>query len=305
MLVASFVAVLAAIAAVVAILVAAYKNSKIMRDAIGDLVSAVGGALVSAFNVVKDAFKEVMKNFEGASSFFKLLGDILGLTIIPLLQFGLVGAIGIVGDVFAGLIRIIGGAINLVANIFSGIINIVKGFFYLITGEPGKAKDAFVSAFTGIFNALKTIFKGAAQIFLAPIRFAYNFIADIWNNTFGKMKLPSWLGGYHVPLIPKWNGMGDEPKQDKYLDYKSMATGGTVLPRAGGTLLRVAEAGKPERIEPLDKNGLSKRDRAIIAQLSGGGNATINVYPSAGMDEVELAALVNRQISFQLRKGAA
>jgi hypothetical protein len=40
--------------------------------------------------------------------------------------------------------------------------------------------------------------------------------------------------------------------------------------------------------------------------LSGGsGGSTINVYPSPGMDEVELASLVNRQIAFQLRKGAA
>jgi hypothetical protein len=72
----------------------------------------------------------------------------------------------------------------------------------------------------------------------------------------------------------------------------------------GGTIARIGEAGRPERVEPLDPNGLSKRDKAIIDRLSGGG-VQITVNPSAGMDERELAALVSRQLAFQLRKGAA
>jgi hypothetical protein len=36
-----------------------------------------------------------------------------------------------------------------------------------------------------------------------------------------------------------------------------------------------------------------------------GGGMTVNVYPSPGMDETELASLVSRQIAFQLRRGGA
>jgi hypothetical protein len=45
----------------------------------------------------------------------------------------------------------------------------------------------------------------------------------------------------------------------------------------------------------------------MIELLSGGTGkgVTVNVYPSAGMDERELASIVSRQIAFQLRKGAA
>jgi hypothetical protein len=70
----------------------------------------------------------------------------------------------------------------------------------------------------------------------------------------------------------------------------------------------LAEAGRPERIEPLDPQGLSARDRAIINELSTPGQGTtvnITVNPSEGMDERELAAIVSRQIAFQLRRGAA
>jgi hypothetical protein len=87
-----------------------------------------------------------------------------------------------------------------------------------------------------------------------------------------------------------------------------MADGGIVRPSAAGTFARLAEAGRSERVEPLDPEGLSVRDRAIIDRLSGGGagkEVVINVYPSEGMDEKELAAIVSRQIAFATRRGAA
>lgn len=85
------------------------------------------------------------------------------------------------------------------------------------------------------------------------------------------------------------------------------AKGGIFPARRGGHLVQVAEAGRPERIEPLDPNGLSNRDKALISYLSGGqgGGMTVNVYPSPGMDERELAEKVSRTIRSQMRKGAA
>lgn len=63
------------------------------------------------------------------------------------------------------------------------------------------------------------------------------------------------------------------------LDIPGLATGGTVSPTPGGTVFRLAEAGRPERVEPLDSSGLSSRDRAMIktivastvSMMSGGG----------------------------------
>ena len=90
-----------------------------------------------------------------------------------------------------------------------------------------------------------------------------------------------------------------------------MAKGGVVLPRQGGTVVRVAEAGQAERIEPLDADGLSKRDKALISYLSGGagangggaGRPTINVYPTPGMSEIEVAHQVNRNLVKVIRRG--
>ena len=86
----------------------------------------------------------------------------------------------------------------------------------------------------------------------------------------------------------------------------AFAKGGIVQPSFGGTIARIGEAGRAERVEPLDSNGLSKRDKAMIELLAGGkGGNTINVYPSPGMNESELASMVSRQIAFQMRKGGS
>ena len=84
-----------------------------------------------------------------------------------------------------------------------------------------------------------------------------------------------------------------------------MAEGGTVKPSRYGTLAVIGEAGRSERVEPLDPNGLSKRDKAMINMMSGGGGGgtTINVYPSPGMDERQLADMVSKKLAFQMRKG--
>ena len=44
---------------------------------------------------------------------------------------------------------------------------------------------------------------------------------------------------------------------------------------------------------------------ANAANMMGGPNITINVYPSEGMDERELAAMVSRELAVQLRRGGA
>jgi hypothetical protein len=86
-----------------------------------------------------------------------------------------------------------------------------------------------------------------------------------------------------------------------------MAKGGTVYPSNGGTIVQVAEAGRAERIEPLDANGMSDRDKAIIDYLTNGGGGTtiINVYQLPGESTDELVERLTREMSKRQRAGAA
>ncbi|UDL16366.1 tape measure protein [Microbacterium phage Zooman] len=88
--------------------------------------------------------------------------------------------------------------------------------------------------------------------------------------------------------------------------HAAMAKGGTVFPSNGGTIVQVAEAGRAERIEPLDDNGISERDKAWAELFTQGmrGDVTINVYQLPGEDAEAFAQRVSRIISRDTRMGA-
>ena len=87
-----------------------------------------------------------------------------------------------------------------------------------------------------------------------------------------------------------------------------LGTGGVVAPSPGGTLALLAEAGKHERVTPLDPEGFTPAERRIIetleAQLGGGGGDTYHVHPSERMNETRLADLVARRVAWKRRRGA-
>lgn len=143
------------------------------------------------------------------------------------------------------------------------------------------------STVSGWVTAFKLGFSGLWDGLFAGLKSTWSSIKAWWNaNVKGK---GFEVGGFGP--VPKWT-----------FKIPGLALGGVVSPTPGGTLVRVAEAGRPERVEPLDKDGLSKRDRAMISLLAGpGGGATFNIYPSPGMDERELAKLINRELAFQMR----
>jgi len=182
-------------------------------------------------------------------------------------------------------------------------------------------KAAFDTVWNGITSAIEgiqTVVNGVKDGIINAFKYAFNFVADIWNNTVGKLsfKVPSWVPliggkGWDVPDIPKFNmgsGGGGTNDSGRFESRaRPMALGGVISPSRSGTLALLAEAGRPERVEPLDPDGLSRRDKAMIEFLSGGvkGGITMNIYPSEGMSETELASKISRELAFQLRRGAA
>lgn len=285
---APLIAIAAAIAAFIAVIVIAYTKSEIFRESVAKLIDAVGTALKGAFDTIKAAFEELKPGLEGVSEVFKKIGDFIGTYIVPLFQFILVGAIKVFAEAIALGVRVL------------------KGFWQIITGNPIEGIKTIIGAIGKfIVNGLVGIFKAARDALgniplfnsiLNGAKSAFGAIARLWNATFAKINftVPDWVPkfggrGFAIPPIP------------------GFAEGGVIQPQPGGAIVRVAEAGRPERIEPLDSQGLSRRDRAIVAQLAGNGGPAniINVYPSAGMNETELAAMIDRTLAFRLRRGGA
>jgi hypothetical protein len=67
--------------------------------------------------------------------------------------------------------------------------------------------------------------------------------------------------------------------------------------------VNVAEAGKPEKVVPLDSEGLSAGERKVLEALNNSTGISIQIN-GAEMDKNELAAEVSRRLAFQMRKGA-
>ena len=165
----------------------------------------------------------------------------------------------------------------------------------------GVVKDKFASLVEWVKGLPARIAGAAANLwgsFRDSFRDALNWIINKWNAFRIDARFPP---DFIVPFLRNKGFTLDTP------NIPNLAKGGVIQPTPGGTLARIAEAGRPERVEPLDEDGLSKRDKAIISMLSGGnqGGNTFNVYPSEGMDERELAEMVSRLVAFQVRRGVA
>jgi hypothetical protein len=285
---APFLIVVAAIAAVIAILVIAYNKSEILRKALKDFVDGVLGALKEGWDKIKLALKDAMPFIDGVTDGFKALGDFLGKYIVPFFK------------------EVLIVAINLVVDVIIGLIKVVKGIWDAFTsGDPVKAIKAIFDAVLGVVKGLLTNIAKAFGFKLSwawltdGLEDAVNFIAKGINKV--SETLNKAIDGFN-----KINPFKDVPRIPMIAVPIKLAKGGIVPATSGGMLATIGEAGRPERVEPLDPSGLSKRDRAMIEMLAGpAGGINITINPSQGMDERELAALVSRQLAFQLRKGAA
>ena len=228
--------------------------------------NAVKGVLLLASAIVK----ELVKAFVGLGVAMRAnpLGALI--TVLSLIAIGF-------ATLYAnseGFRNFIDGIANKISSVFGGVITTVKNF---VTG----VKNALGSVWNGLIDGLKNAWTNAKAW---------------WNANVASKKLK--IGGAVIAgkTLPSFT-----------LGFPELAEGGVVKATPGGTMARIGEAGRPERVEPLDPDGLSKRDKSMIRLLAGekGAGMTINVYPSPGMDETELASIVSRQIAFQLRRGGA
>jgi len=281
-----FIVAAAAIASVIAIFVLAYKNSEDLRKAIDVLITTVGKTLKEAFETISKAISDAIGNTDGIQNAFKTLGDFLAQFVIPIIQFGLVTAI----DLVAGVISV---AIRIVAGFFKAFVDPVAGTKLIISGFVEAIKTVFKN-FTDFIRMLN-VFKP----FSDGLKETINNMIRMWNRFKLELRIPS-------NSVTKFLGISGAGFTIETPDVALLAKGGIIPPTSSGTLAMIGEAGRPERVEPLDPDGLSKRDKAMIEMLAGpAGGINITVNPSPGMDERELAALVSRQLAFQLRKGAA
>jgi phage-related protein len=277
---------------IVGAIMLAWENSQYFRDSVYALWDGIKSAFSEVSSAISGIFEDVAPSF---SRIGEVLGEIFG-TLVYIVTPIITTIIKIVGGGIAVVIALFAGILDAFSFIWYGIKGIIQTIVALFTGEWDGAIESFKKAWEG----LKGFFKNVITVIFRPIFLIINKIIDAWNNMAKNLviRVPDW-----VPFI---GGGTFQLPQIRKIAIAELAKGGVVPATYGGMLARIGEAGRPERVEPLDPDGLSKRDKAMIDRLSGGGSggATINVYPSPGMDERELAEMVSRKLAYQMRKGS-
>jgi phage-related protein len=263
----------------------AYQNSETFRNIVNNALGAVRDFFVAAWETISGALRAV---WDWLSANWPLLLAILT---------------GPIGLAVKFIVDNWDAIVDFVKKIPQRIGTALKGVWDGLTSFLKTAWTNTTNFFTSIFNTVKELpgkfggfLKSIWDGLLSGLKGVWQSVKDFWNNTIG--------GKGFTINVPDWVPIFGGKKYD--IRIPRLAQGGVAMPVPGGILANIAEGGRPERIEPLDPDGLSKRDKAIISELSGGGGKgmTFNIYPSQGMDEAALAEMISRKIAFMTRKGA-
>lgn len=303
------------LAGIIVLFVTLYAKNEKFREAVQDAFEKVKNAAETAFNWIKNNWPLILAILTGPIGLAVLAITKNWDTIVEFVK----GIPQKLKDVASGLWNWITEKLSAVwetgKTIFGTIVEWVKGV-------PGKLRDGVVGMWTWVTDRLSSIFEGIKEKWATIIAWVKGLPArikegagDLWGGFRDSFKSAlDWIrtrwNSFRIAavfppdfIIPFLRNKGftlDTP------NIPPLAKGGIIQPSPGGTLAQIAEAGRPERVEPLDPDGLSKRDKAMIQLLAGGGSGnTFNIYPSQGMDESELASMISRQIAFQLRRGGA
>lgn len=214
------------------------------------IIQAIWDFIVMVWTAISDAISAALQWIWGiiSSVFNAVWGFISGIWN---------GIASFISGVWNGIVSAVSGALDriwgVIQTVWNNITGFIQGAMDLIGGIIGDAWD-FIA--------------GVGDAVLDGIKAAVNFVIDVINTIIDGINwaidLANKLPGPDIPNIPT---------------IPRLAKGGVVSPQGGGTLAMIAEAGRPERVEPLDPSGLSARDRALIDHLANaGGGASVVVY---------------------------
>jgi phage-related protein len=139
---------------------------------------------------------------------------------------------------------------SVVAQVFGGLAKFVGEAL----GNTMTVLSVFAKAFEGVWKGIGGFLKGIINGMLGMIQGLVNGVIDGVNlmiRALNKIKftIPSW-----IPGIGGQNFGFTLPELTK-IKIPQLAEGGIVMPKPGGTLANIAEAGRPEAVIPLDRLG--------------------------------------------------
>lgn len=217
-------------------------------------------------NNIKPALDNVIAAFEAISPI-----------VIPILV-GIGNQMLILADVIGSAIAIVvallagdwagawEAAKSLVFAIWDGIMNQIQTIVNVIVGildvfgvDVGAIWENIRSTITGIVDGIRSAVEGAFSGMVSTVVGMFNGLINRINGVIGRinsaLNFTVSFPGIDPPGPGSIPGFSQSINAGNVPTIPNMALGGIVNPRPGGTVVRVAEAGYPEAIVPLNGNG--------------------------------------------------
>jgi hypothetical protein len=254
-------------------------------EKLGEAGSAAS-ALTDFFNGNSDSILDLgdkMTGFNG--KMIEVYGVIAGV-LAPGLRF-LADMANVARDAFieiAGAIaRFVADAVAAIQRFIGQIGAAWSRFWADFSSDPVRAAGRLISDILAAFGDLSGALTGAG------FQLIQGFIAGIRNAAAGAAAAAAAVVRNAVAAAQNaLGGGGDGGAKASGDGPPKMATGGTILPSPGGTIVRVAEAGKAETI--VDRGKQNRLMEVITARLldqresSGSGPVTVVVESTGGLD---------------------
>jgi len=206
---------------------------------------------------------------------------ILSANPIALVVIGIAALVTGIVFLVNALVEMYGGWDKVFKDIGAIVNNFVAGFISAI----GAIGDFFGSVFSG----LASIAKGALNLVLGVIEGYLNFIISGVNRLVDLINT----------VLKAGTVIGIDVQLSKIPSVKipRLAEGGIVMPRPGGVLANIAEAGQAEAVIPLDR----------LSDFTGKAGNTYNITVNGGISSgADIGrAVVNAIASFERQSGAA
>lgn len=268
----------------------------------GRIIAALAGIGVRVANFLRGAFVAITSVvggvITGVVNFFRGLPGRIAAFGGQLLN----AARGLASSIGSGIRSGVSAAITFVVGIIAGLPGRVLG----LVKSLGAAGRTIGSA---IFGGIRAMGGGILDLIKAPLNFMLDGLRAILHYIGGiGFKLPDWLGGkgFHLP--------------DLSGSIHNLAKGATILPRAGGTLAVLAEAGRAETVVDTglinarlrnDQGGQAatvaelKRIRTLLEQIRALSGITIeapiNIPTAAAPVVARETATALRRLAFELQ----
>ena len=284
---------------------------EVLGPTVTTVFNAIRTTVETVMNVVRDVIGVVMAAISGDWS-----GVWTGIQTL-------------MGDVWTGIQSIVGSQLETIGTVISLAWNAIKGVTSAVwnaiktavTTPINAAKDAVstainaikstvTSVFNGVRSTVSSVWNGIKSAISNPINAARSAVQTAINAIRGAMNFSWSLPKLKLPHISITGSFSlVPPKAPKFgiswykraMDAPYALNGATIFGAMGGSLLGGGEAGREWIM------GDSALQNVVRAAVGGAvaPSTTVNVYPSQGMDERELADLVARRIQLNVERTEA